>query len=94
MGGEGGDAAIEVAAEAGAGLEAVNLREDVRAVDERLCVGGDEAGESDEDAVDFGLLFFEEADELVVLLDGFERLDVDGLAGGTCTVDDAGDAAL
>jgi hypothetical protein len=44
--------------------------------------------------VNFGLLFFEQADEFVVLLDGFERLDVDGLAGGAGAVDDAGDAAL
>ena len=44
--------------------------------------------------MDFGLLFFEEADEFVVLLDGFEGLDVDGLAGRTGAVDDAGDAAL
>ena len=44
--------------------------------------------------MDLGLLFFEEADELVVLLDGFEGLDVDGLAGGAGAVDDAGDAAL
>ncbi len=44
--------------------------------------------------MNLGLLFFDEADEFVVLLDGFERLDVDGLAGGTGAVDDAGDAAL
>ena len=40
------------------------------------------------------MLFFDEADELVVLLDGFEWLHVDGLAGGACAVDDSGDAAL
>ena len=40
------------------------------------------------------MLFFEEADEFVVLLDGFEWLDVDGLAGGAGSVDDAGDAAF
>ncbi len=44
--------------------------------------------------MDFGLFFFEEADEFVVLLDGFERLDVDGLARRTGAVDNAGDAAL
>ncbi len=52
------------------------------------------AGHGDEDAVDLGLLFVEEADELVVLLDGFEGFDEDGLAGGRGAVDDAGDAAL
>ena len=57
-------------------------------------VAADLAGERDEDAVNFGLLFFDEADQFVVLLDGFERLNVDGLTGGTGAVDDAGDAAL
>ena len=52
------------------------------------------SGERDEDAMDFGLLVFDEADEFVVLLDGFEGLDVDGLAGGTGAVNDAGDTAL
>ncbi len=44
--------------------------------------------------MDLGLFFFEEADEFVVLLDGFERLDVDGLAGRAGAVNHAGDAAL
>ncbi len=43
-------------------------------------MGADLAGEGDEDAMNLGLLFFEEADQFVVLLDGFEGLDVDGLA--------------
>ena len=49
---------------------------------------------SDEDAMDFGLLFVEEADELVVLLDGFHGFDEDGLAGGGGAVDDAGNLAF
>jgi len=44
--------------------------------------------------MDFSLFFFEKADQLVVLLDGFERLDVDRLPGGACSVDNAGDATL
>src|SRR6266702_3564826 len=51
-------------------------------------------GHFKEDALDFALLFFEEADEFVVLLDGFERLDKDGLARGTGSVNDTLDAAL
>ena len=33
--------------------------------------------------IGIGLLLFKEANQFVILLDGFERLDVDGLAGGT-----------
>ena len=44
--------------------------------------------------MDFGLFFFQEPDEFIVLLDGFEGLDIDRLTGGTGAVDDAGDAAL
>ena len=44
--------------------------------------------------MDLGLFFIQQTDELVVLLDGFERLDKDGLAGGGAAVNDAGDAAL
>ncbi len=52
------------------------------------------AGERHEDAVNFGLLFFDEAHQLVVLLDGFKRLDVDRLSGRAGAVDDAADAPL
>jgi len=38
--------------------------------------------------VDFGLLLFEEADELVVLLDGFEGFDVRPSVRRTRSVDD------
>ena len=94
IGRDGGRDAIVVAGEAGAGLQAVDEGENARAFDESGGVAADLAGEGDEDAMDLGLLFFDEADEFVVLLDGFERLDVDGLAGGAGAVDDAGDAAL
>ncbi len=49
---------------------------------------------STQDAVDLALLVFEEADKFVVLLDGFQGLDEDGLAAGAGSVDDALDAAL
>jgi hypothetical protein len=40
--------------------------------------------------VDFGLFFVEEANQLIVLLDGLEGFDEDGLTGGGRTVNDAG----
>ena len=72
--------AIVVAGEAGAGLQAVNQREDARAFNQAMRIAADLAGERDKDAMNLGLLFFNQADQLVVLLDGFERLDVDRLA--------------
>ncbi len=85
---------VEFAGEAGAGEKAVDQSEDASAVDEGWGEGGDLTRERDEDAVDFGLLFFDEADELVVLLDGFEGFDENCLARRTGAMDDAGDAAL
>ena len=57
-------------------------------------VRADLAGHFDEDAMNLDELFFEQADEFVVLLDGFKRLDVDGLAAGAGAVDDALHAAF
>ena len=51
-------------------------------------------GEGYKYAMNLGLLFFDEADQFVVLLDGFERLDENGLARGAGAVDNAGDAPL
>ena len=93
-GAEDGGYTVEVAGEAGAGEKAVDQSEDACAIDEGLGVGTDLAGEGYEDAMDFGLFFFEEANELVVLLDGFKGFDEHCLAGGAGAVDDAGDAAL
>ena len=39
--------------------------------------------------MNFGLLFIEQANKFVVLLDGFERFDEDGCAGGGRAVNDA-----
>src|SRR6266853_4085325 len=39
-----------------------------------------------QDAPDFGLLFFQQTDEIVVLLNGFQRLDKHGLAAGAGAV--------
>ena len=47
----------------------------------------------DENAMDLGLFLVEKAYELVVLLDGFQGLDEDGLAAGAGSVDYSLDAA-
>ena len=77
---DGGGYAVVVTGEAGAGQERVDESEDASAFDESCGIATYLASEGDEDAVNFFLLLFEEADELVVLLDGFERLYVYGLA--------------
>ena len=74
--------AVVGAGEAGAGLQAIDERENARAFDERHGVAADLAGEGHEDAVNLGLLLFDEAHQFVVLLDGFERLDVNRLPRG------------
>ncbi len=91
---DGGGYTLVVAGKAGAGLQGIYQGEYARAFHKGFGITADHVSEGDEDAVDFSLFLFEKADELVVLLDGFEGLDVDGLAGGTGAVDDAGDAAL
>ncbi len=47
-----------------------------------------------QDAVNLGQFFFQQAHEFVVLLDGFQGLDEDGLAAGTGAVDDSLHAAF
>jgi hypothetical protein len=91
---EDGPDAVQCVGEAGAGHVGLDLGEDAGA--EVDCGGllAERAGHGDEDAVDLGLLLVEQADELVVLLDGFEGLDEDGLPGRGRPVDNAGDAAL
>ena len=79
--GEGGAEAVELLGELGAGGERVELGEDVGGGDEGVGVLADGARHGDEDAVDLGLLFVEEAEELVVGLDGLHGFDEDGLAG-------------
>src|SRR3954468_7717113 len=54
----------------------------------------DAARHRDEDAVDLFAFVFDEADEVIVLLDGLHRLDVDSLAARAGAVDDAGHASF
>ena len=55
---------------------------------------GDALGHLQQDAVDFGLLFFQQPHQLVVLLDGLQRLDEYRLAAGADPVHHAVDALL
>jgi len=73
--------AVQVDCEAGAGGVGFDFGEDAGSEVDGFGVLGEGAGHGDEDAVDLGLLFVEEADELIVLLDGFEGFDEDSLAG-------------
>ncbi len=42
-----------------------------------------------QDAMNLGLLFIQQPDELIVLLDSFKRFNKDGLPAGTCAMHDA-----
>ena len=86
--------AVIVAGKAGAGLKCIDQCQNARAFDYLVSVAADLAGERNEYAMNLSLLFFNEAHEFVVLLDGFERLNIDCLPGGTGAVDDAADAPL
>ncbi len=86
--------AVEFLGEAGAGEERIDFCEDGGSGEDGRGDLGDLPGHLEEDAMNFGLLFFEQADEVVVELDGFEGFHVDGLAGGAGAVDDSLDAAL
>ena len=86
--------AVVVAGKAGAGLQAIDQRQHARAFDQAMSVAAHLAGERDKDAVNLGLLFFDQAHQFVVLLDGFQRLDVNRLPRGAGAVNHAADAPL
>ena len=67
--------------EASAGEVGFDFGEDAGAEVDRRGVFAECAGHGDEDAVNLGLFFIEQANEFIVLLDGFEGFDEDGLAG-------------
>ncbi len=68
--------------------------EDVDGGDDRRGMRADALCHFDEDAVNLRELLFEQANEFVILLDGFHWLDENRLTAGTGTVDDALDAAF
>ena len=86
--------ALVLLGEAGLGELQFELAENIDGDEDGLGLLAEAGGHFEQDAVNLALLVFEQADEFVVLLDGFQRLDEDGLAAGTGSVDDALDAAL
>src|SRR5580704_18676474 len=60
---------------------------------ERSAIGTDLFSELGENASDFRDFFFGELNEAIIQIDGFERLDENGLAGGAGSVDDARNGA-
>src|SRR5216683_6053976 len=81
--------AIQSGGEACASEVGVDFGEDAGAEVDCCSVFAKRTCHCDENAMNLGLLFIEQADELVVLLDGFERFDEYGLSGRRRTVDDA-----
>src|SRR5579862_648130 len=94
IGSKGRPHAVVVARKAGASQQAIHEREHAGALDQSIGKGTHLVRERDKDPVNLGLLLFEQPDELVVLLDGFERLHVDRLTRGTRAVHHARNAAL
>ena len=86
--------AVVVFGEAGFGELEFEFGEDVGGGQNRIRVFADLARHFQQDAMDLGLFFIQQAHQFVVLLDGFERLDKDGLSAGTGAVHHALHAAL
>src|SRR5208282_2439368 len=81
--------AVVVFGEAGFGELEFQFGEDVGSGQDRIRVFSDLARHFQQDAVNLGLFFIQQAHQFVVLLDGFERLDKHGLSAGTGTVNHA-----
>ena len=71
--------AVEVDWRSGRGRSGIRPRRGCGAEVDRVGVLAERAGHGDENAMNLGLLFIEETDQLVVLLDGVEGFDEDGL---------------
>src|SRR3977135_4635216 len=72
--------AVVIFGEASFGELELEFGEDVGSGQNRIRVLSDLARHLEEDAMDLGLFFIQQAHEFVVLLDGFERLNEDGLS--------------
>ena len=77
---KGGTDAVERGGESSTCEMGFNLSEHAGAEVNRRGVFAQGACHGNEDSVDFGLLFVEQANKFVVLLDGFEGFDEDGLS--------------
>ena len=86
--------AVVVFGEAGFGELEFEFGEDFSGGQDCLGVLANLSRHLQEDAMDLGLFFIQQADEFIVLLDGFERLDKHGLSAGTGAVHHALDAAF
>src|SRR5208283_2589311 len=86
--------AVVVFSEAGFGELEFQFGQDVGSHQNRVGIFSDLARHLQEYAMNLGLFFVEQADQFVVLLDGFERLDKDGLSAGTGSVHYALDTAF
>src|ERR1019366_4279711 len=86
--------AVIVLGEAGFGELEFEFGEDVGGGQDRVGVFSDVARHLQQDAMNLGEFFIQQAHQFVVLLDGFERLDKNGLSAGTGAVHDALHAAL
>ena len=80
--------------ESGLGELQFQFAEDFDGGEDLVGFGADPLSHFEQDAVNLGQLFFEQAYELVVLLDGLQGLDEYRLAAGAGTVNYALDAAF
>src|SRR5271169_617105 len=86
--------AVVVFGEARLGKLEFQFGEDIRGSQNRVGVFPDVARHLEQDAMNLGLLFIQQADPFVVLLDGLERLYKHGLSAGTRSVYDTLHAPL
>ncbi len=87
------DAAVEIHREFGFGEDQIERRHDLGRDANGVAIDSEAAGQLTQDAKHFAHFFFLQADEFVVEVDGFERFEEQGLAGGTGPVNDAGQFA-
>ena len=90
---EAGDGAIELGREPGLAEDQFELGHGDQGLADGIAVGAQAVGHLEQDAVDLAHLLFGEAHELVVEIDGFERLDEERVAAGAGGVDHAIDLA-
>ena len=88
-----GNGTIEFAGEAGASENRIEMRDVRGCCLQRAAFGADAVSQLREDVRNFDGFFLAELDEAIVEVDGIERLDENGLAGGAGGVDDAGHLA-
>ena len=88
------DDAVEDLREFGFGEDQFEAREGFSGGRDGRGMGAEARGEFAQDAMDFAGFFFGEADEFVVEVDGFHRLDEEGVAAAAGSVDDSVDAAF